>query len=182
MPKVYYEWTVDHINSDEDIEDADFSDTVEGLRPHTWEGDPLYSVDYGVVRDQEDGTRTWAYVRKGKLQEHFHDAMGEPQTKVPQRFHAELAKYLKARQAEADAKEAAKTDAEKQQEVDNTLTVWGLRSGNLFYSETTVKATLCYRKGENGEEIFAMDPPESWTLTPEARATLVARRDKSRTS
>ena len=44
-----------------------------------------------LVRD-DDNMRSWAYVTDGVLPSHFSDAYGEQYAKVPQRYHAEVAK------------------------------------------------------------------------------------------
>jgi len=44
-----------------------------------------------LVRDDDKG-RSWAYVEHGKLPEYFLDAFGEETSKIPQRFHNEIAK------------------------------------------------------------------------------------------
>lgn len=46
--------------------------------------------EFVLVRD-DDGGRSWAYLKNGKLPEYFKDAEGCDAAKVPKRFHAEIA-------------------------------------------------------------------------------------------
>ncbi len=90
---ISYEWTLEIIE-DTDIVDSTFSDTLDFDRAE------LIGNDLGLVRNEGNDNagledRYWAYVKGGKLPEYFTNAMGESiNIKVPQRFHAELAKYL----------------------------------------------------------------------------------------
>ena len=57
-----------------------------------WAVNPPRDTEYSIVlvRD-DDEARSWAYVHSGALGSHFLDSAGDEMTKVPQRFHAEVA-------------------------------------------------------------------------------------------
>jgi hypothetical protein len=85
-----YEWTAEEIDAHGDITDVSFWDKLAEIpdldltRP---------GFDYGLLKrvgNEAAGEthRAYAYIRSGKLEATFDDG-----TKVPQRFHDELAKY-----------------------------------------------------------------------------------------
>ena len=90
--EITYEWTLETLDNG-DIVDSDFSDTLSFNKAY------LPGNDLGLCRvlgNERDGVvdTTWAYVKDGKLDTHFRDSAGSEISKVPQRFHTELAKYL----------------------------------------------------------------------------------------
>jgi len=92
---IRYEWTVETLEED-DIVESEFADNYEqALRIAA---NPLadYSVRIGIVRDRYDCyedlvCRSWAYIESGKLPEYFVDGRGVETTKVPRRFHKQVA-------------------------------------------------------------------------------------------
>lgn len=116
--RVSYEWTLETIDDVLDIVDSDFGDRLASLdadrvREAIWPrdredsvdllrsiGEPPHTFDVGVVRDVWDSEtedlidRAWSYVEDGKLGECFEG--GNEKAKVPARFHAELARFVKA--------------------------------------------------------------------------------------
>lgn len=88
--KVQYEWDRETVDSHGDIVDHNHSEKL----AHIIE-------DKGalvLVRDEyteENGVehREWAYVEGGKLPENFEDAFGKKGSRVPQRYHKELARF-----------------------------------------------------------------------------------------
>lgn len=98
---VTYEWDFESWDYDEngDVIDIDHDHrdnldgcTLEHIGPY--EGGEIKLVLVRNVGNENDGLtdRTWAYVVDGKLPTHFANAYDRPQTKIPQRFHHELAK------------------------------------------------------------------------------------------
>lgn len=90
---VKYEWDY------ETVEDGDIIDhnPVDKLSEFG-EGDvtdTLVLVRHSGNENAGLKERCWAYVTDGKLPEWFVDDYGNPQYKVPQRYHAELLTYLK---------------------------------------------------------------------------------------
>ena len=95
-----YEWDVEDIllyeNDDSDVLDHSFqtsaSDCLKFMKESTPTGTHWEMV---LVLDNQD-QRQWAYVdmKTMKLPEYFIDAMGTQTRKVPQKFHAELAKSV----------------------------------------------------------------------------------------
>ena len=97
--KTQYEWDVETVTEDEfkDIESHNFSDTLAPLLRFLNTPEPGYTKALVLVRDETDNfgdglERSWAYVKDGKLPEHFEDSGGRPMAKVPKRFHAEFAR------------------------------------------------------------------------------------------
>ena len=92
--KVAYEWIVEFLADDGDIEETTQWDSYADAVKCQLEGG---KSDLGLVRDfwYDDGTlvsREWAYVKDGKLPEYFGDGLGNDAggSKVPQRFHKEI--------------------------------------------------------------------------------------------
>ena len=94
--RVFYEWDLESFDPEtDDIIDHAHFDKCPGLPTEP-------GVRLVLVRDEADGVvgdwdntadlvrRCWAYVEDGKLPEVFDDGF----TKVPQRFHKELARAL----------------------------------------------------------------------------------------
>jgi hypothetical protein len=92
MKKTLYEWDLEHLNEDGDIEDHDFADKLEDL-PKDEKGDLVLVRDVFIFEGLCD--RTWAYVENDTLPEYFKDSYGVECEKVPKRFHEEFQQYLK---------------------------------------------------------------------------------------
>lgn len=91
---VSYEWDYEILDElGEEIVDHNHRDTLAEFRPDDITTSLVLVRNFGSENSglQE---REWAYVVNGKLPEWFEDAFGAKTTKVPQRFHKELAKYL----------------------------------------------------------------------------------------
>lgn len=95
-----YEWDVETHDGHGDIIDHNHGDTAKELVGY-YRSQPLDEGTYYrlvLVRDQffKDGDRerTWAYVENDKLPEVFMDAFGWGQSRVPKRFHQELARAI----------------------------------------------------------------------------------------
>ena len=95
-----YEWDYELTNLDEEVLDHDHSDQCRGLPDSTPNANGEFRVLVlvkDVYRDWVLQERSWAYVKDGKLPEYFgigtyHD-WDEGSSKVPQRFHQELARF-----------------------------------------------------------------------------------------
>lgn len=97
---VYYEWdieTYDLSNPEEpEVYDHDFRDKlsellyriVEPFLSAMLEGTGKYRLV--LVRDDDEGNRSWAYVEAGNLPEWFKDAYDNETTKVPVRYRKEF--------------------------------------------------------------------------------------------
>ena len=72
-PTIRYEWVIETLDQHGDITNVDHSDTFPGM--------PSPGKAVALVRDST--SRTWAYVRDGKLPETFENG-----TRVPKRFLA----------------------------------------------------------------------------------------------
>lgn len=96
MP-VTYEWVVEWVDANDDIEAVDHANTAaQAIKTMQDALDPGWRYEWGVVRnvwakdDPDDlRDRQWAYVDDGKLPDEF-DGGG----KVPARLRAELRKAL----------------------------------------------------------------------------------------
>jgi hypothetical protein len=98
---VEYEWVLETLDENGDVGDVDHPETYEEalFRRKLIDG----PADIGVVKNylSADGStveRAWAYVREQPkswafwaLPEFFEDSRGRRDSKVPQRFHAEVA-------------------------------------------------------------------------------------------
>lgn len=82
--KTIYEWDYETVNKDGDIIDHNHADKLT-------EFSEVCKTDTLVLVRDSDNERAWAYVENGKLPEFFSDAYQRPTTKVPKRFHKELA-------------------------------------------------------------------------------------------
>lgn len=80
-----YEWNLEETDKWGDVIDNNFSDQLPVLPT-----DPNVSLVLVKSITGPGGGKAWAYVRNGKLPEQFDNG-----DKVPQRFHAELAKEAK---------------------------------------------------------------------------------------
>jgi len=96
---VYYEWDVEEIDENDDIQDHYHCDSYASAKAINEavpaEGTSMTSCIV-LVRDDDNtrtGCRSWAYLEDGKLPEYFEDAHGVEIAKVPKRFHAEIAKH-----------------------------------------------------------------------------------------
>lgn len=87
--RINYEWCYETHDNNGDIVDHNFADELEEFHVSDMTDDLV------LVRTEPDGSRYWAYMKKGELPEYFWDTRGETDIKVPQRFHTELKKYLK---------------------------------------------------------------------------------------
>lgn len=93
--KRYYEWVIEQLNSDGDIED-----TCAYAESELWEAltqlpDCKYSICLTVNEgNDEEGVvfREWAYVENGQLPNHFGNM---PNYKVPQRFQKQFDREIK---------------------------------------------------------------------------------------
>lgn len=102
--RVVYEWDYETIDEFDDIIDHDFHDECPGLPVDPAEQGltEVARIELVLVRNVVIGyadcfddsadldERDWAYVKDGKLPETFQDGF----TKVPQKFHRELAKTI----------------------------------------------------------------------------------------
>jgi len=93
-----YEWDVETVDEHGDIEDHNHSDEI---NRHCVDAaiDETGRTRLVLVRDEfnkddELIDRQWAYVVDGTLPEYFEDAYQRPMSKVPQRYHRELAEAL----------------------------------------------------------------------------------------
>jgi len=92
---IYYEWTLEELDENRDIVNADFADNLLAFNGHD-----LSNTDVGLVRgegNENEGItdRLWAYIKDGKLPEFFNDAYGNSTShRVPKRFHKEVADFL----------------------------------------------------------------------------------------
>jgi hypothetical protein len=92
---INYEWDIETADEFGDVEDHDAS---EKLRPYHLDLEPTQKLV--LVCDNWEGGwmyRSWAYVEDFKLPEFLVDAYGTEARRVPQRFHKELAKSLRAK-------------------------------------------------------------------------------------
>lgn len=93
MPKtISYEWVVETVNREtEDVEDMDFSEKVptKPLEPQQ---------DLALVRDifKRGESRSWAYVKDGKLPLYFRDAYERITARVPAAFRAQFERSIHA--------------------------------------------------------------------------------------
>jgi hypothetical protein len=92
VTKLDYEWDIEVLDEHGDIEDHDFQDNYPGTQDDPEKNVVVLVKSYarGLSGDEysffiED--RTWAYIKDGELPEEFQDG-----TRVPQRFHKEVAK------------------------------------------------------------------------------------------
>lgn len=86
-----YEWTFESVDEFGDIVDSDFSESLSGFDKGQHQGE-----DLGLVRNEGDEInglqdRFFAYVKDGKLPDHFDD---HPNMKVPKRYHKELERFI----------------------------------------------------------------------------------------
>lgn len=90
MP-VWYEWGIEIIGREGDIIDSTFEKRLKDLSPIRSAINECLVLVYNSG-NEEDGVRAryWAYVKNDRLPNDFED--GPP---VPERFHKELASYLK---------------------------------------------------------------------------------------
>ena len=100
--RVGYEWTIEVVRTYDDgindIDDLDFWDTYAEVKraASAKQVEPDCRLDIGLVRHRYDEygdliDTEWAYMVDGKLPETFEDARGRPGSRVPARFHAEVA-------------------------------------------------------------------------------------------
>lgn len=87
--KATYEWDIETTDEHGDIIDHNHADELKDYTERE-----LKSGNLVLVRD-DDYSRGWADVEKGKLPEYVTDAYGRNIVKVPQKFHNELKKHLK---------------------------------------------------------------------------------------
>jgi hypothetical protein len=83
-----YEWDIEETDEHGDIIDHNHAPTLKDL--------PEVGGDLVLVRDGDDG-RTWAYVSHNTLPIYFEDSYGRIGSKVPKKFHMELAQWVKTR-------------------------------------------------------------------------------------
>lgn len=102
---VSYEWTVEWIDEHDDIYNSDFCQKLKGFKRYVdlkiqgkTDDEDTVRVDIGLVIDDANGNRSWAYLWMDgdtlKLPDHSEDSFGRPKRKIPKRFHDELAKVL----------------------------------------------------------------------------------------
>lgn len=96
--KTFYEWDMEMLDENGDIDDHDFSDKCPGIPD-----DPQYKLV--LVRDTYEWPsndpqrkcdpdlvdRLWAYVENGNLPEYFSGCDYSTDVRVPIKFHRELA-------------------------------------------------------------------------------------------
>lgn len=100
--KTYYEWIVEQMDpatvgtGDPEIMDTSAFDSLAEAKAFAaqYDGDP---VELGLTRNvgnEVEGLldRSWAYVKDGKLADHFDYGLGEIGASVPARFHKEMAR------------------------------------------------------------------------------------------
>lgn len=90
--RIDYEWTAEGIDEHGDIQDSHFAESLADLLREAEDLRAKWpTVDIGLVRDDSDGDRAWAYLDDaGNLPDDFRDAYDRPVAKVPQRFRDEL--------------------------------------------------------------------------------------------
>jgi hypothetical protein len=90
---VVYEWDVETIDLNGDIQDHDHRNTYAEVLSVSMRAPPVSGEKHAIVlvRDDDNG-RSWAYMENGKLPEYFEDAYQQEVAKVPKRFHAEVAR------------------------------------------------------------------------------------------
>lgn len=97
---VIYEWDCETVadGASADFEDGECIDhahdsTYRAVKAYAerHQCEPGFRYQLVLVRDDDD-RRAWAYVENGKLPEFFTDADGEDYSRVPKRFHAEVAR------------------------------------------------------------------------------------------
>lgn len=102
---VTYEWDVEKVQDGDTPEREDqeviehyqqssYADCLQFIKEPSPAGSKYRVV---LVRDDQDDPRdivdrAWAYVENGTLPEYFEDAYLRETTKVPKRFHAEVAR------------------------------------------------------------------------------------------
>lgn len=92
---VHYEWDAELVEGD-DIIDHNHGDTYAAVRMQV--ARERASLGAGqrfaivLIRDSNSG-RAWAYMEGDTLPAYFEDAYGREVARVPQRFHAEVAKF-----------------------------------------------------------------------------------------
>lgn len=89
MAYIEYEWVIETLDSDGNIEDVDHSDSFPGM-PNECREVAVVCDDYST----HPMLRSWAYIKDGLLPEYFEDAGGLDTRKVPKKYHKELAKGL----------------------------------------------------------------------------------------
>lgn len=85
---VWYEWDLEYVDGDGNVEDHDFYDSAVEVVQAYRTAQLQSPVNIVLVRDTERGDRSWAYVKDGVLPEWF-SADNREVYKVPQRFHKE---------------------------------------------------------------------------------------------
>lgn len=105
MP-VAYEWDVETQVTYDDRNDIDSMDVLDHQHVNSYKEAKLVAAgtpephEEGtvthhivLVRDDDEG-RAWAYLEDGVLPEFFMDADGKNTTRVPKRFHEEVARAV----------------------------------------------------------------------------------------
>jgi|SRR6185312_3096062 len=94
--EIVYEWANETIVGGE-ISDCNFTDTLAEISK-----EDFINNDIALVRNEGNESsgltdRNWAYIKHRILPDYFCNADGKQiKTKVPQKFHKELAAYLKS--------------------------------------------------------------------------------------
>lgn len=95
MNTVKYEWCIEVMDG-EDIADSSFFDSLSSFDKSDLEGNALVLVRNEGNEVEGVVNRLWAYVVNGELPVYFSNELGNSiNTKVPQKFHKELASYFK---------------------------------------------------------------------------------------
>jgi hypothetical protein len=97
---VDYEWDVETVTDREseqheegEVLDHNHTDSYAEALSWTRNFKPEDGERFQIVLVRDDNTgRSWAYMKDGKLPEYFEDAFQRRTAKVPQRFHAEVAR------------------------------------------------------------------------------------------
>ena len=95
---VIYQWTVEEVDEDGDIQDVSFwdgpTDCLKQMRSPPPNGS---HYEWGVRREQDGAfgiDYTYAYVESQALPDCFVDSLGYDTTRVPKRIHALLSNAL----------------------------------------------------------------------------------------
>lgn len=93
--QISYEWDVEELDDNGEILDHVWRDKLSDFRS------PAFECRHALVLVRDEGNefeglqeRFWAYEEGGKLPEFFSDTQRETRIRVPERFHAELKKFL----------------------------------------------------------------------------------------
>lgn len=89
-----YEWDYETLDENGDIMEHDHADRLSDFSESQKTDTLVLVMDEGKENSGIE-SRSWAYVKDGKLPDFFSDAFQRPVSKVPERFHKELERYIK---------------------------------------------------------------------------------------